>query len=192
MREAQEKAYSEERGKRVATHEDIEHAVRDIRALTTETERIKTDNARLVWMNQWLQTQKADAYVEVLTIGDILVGKQAYALVAYAMAVSHKTRTALPLSLPDVSEIHPETPPAVDYQLARKTADELYDRLQIALVRLRLFCPACSADLVDRLWSGLQEHSSEDPELAQRGLSNFRSALGEIAAVARTDLSISK
>ncbi|HYI92532.1 MAG TPA: hypothetical protein VEX68_03235 [Bryobacteraceae bacterium] len=40
-RQAQDKGYGEEKGKRLATHEDIENALREVHLVTEKTETIK-------------------------------------------------------------------------------------------------------------------------------------------------------
>ena len=64
--EAREKAHAEEAGKRLATKEDIDSVVEQVRAITRETEGIKASISSDVWMRQWLMNQKRDVYATLI------------------------------------------------------------------------------------------------------------------------------
>src|SRR5271157_697890 len=60
------RAYLEEKGKRLATHEDIENVLEEVRAVTRETETIKAQISADFWNRQAVWNQRRDLYVEVL------------------------------------------------------------------------------------------------------------------------------
>jgi len=64
--EAYAKARAEEAGKRLATKEDIDNILENVRAVTRETERIKSDFSSDVWRTQWLMNQKRDVYATII------------------------------------------------------------------------------------------------------------------------------
>ena len=60
------KAYAEEKGKRLATKEDIENVIEQVRAVTRETEIIKAEISGGLWLQQWHLTQKRDCYARLI------------------------------------------------------------------------------------------------------------------------------
>jgi hypothetical protein len=66
MAEARKKSYEEEIGKRLATKEDIDNVLAQVRAVTRETERVKAEISGGLWQEQWHKTQKRDAYVRLI------------------------------------------------------------------------------------------------------------------------------
>lgn len=56
------KAYAEEKGKRLATKEDIDNVLDQVRAVTRETEIIKAKIYGGLWQQQWQLTQMRDSY----------------------------------------------------------------------------------------------------------------------------------
>jgi hypothetical protein len=66
LAEAREKAYAEETGKRLATKDDIENVLDQVRAVTRETELVKAEISGGLWQQQWQKTQKRDAYVRLI------------------------------------------------------------------------------------------------------------------------------
>lgn len=60
------RAYEGERGKQLATHEDIENVRKDIRVITKETETIKAQIGTDAWTRQMVWNQKRDSYREVM------------------------------------------------------------------------------------------------------------------------------
>jgi hypothetical protein len=59
---AQAKGYGEEKGKRLATHEDIENVLRELKLVTTETELIKAQISGDLWNRQTAWTHRLVAY----------------------------------------------------------------------------------------------------------------------------------
>ncbi|HYI92880.1 MAG TPA: hypothetical protein VEX68_05010 [Bryobacteraceae bacterium] len=60
------KAYSEEKGKRKATHEDIENVLAELRVITAETKAIEAKISGGEWDRQWLKTERVKRYAEYL------------------------------------------------------------------------------------------------------------------------------
>jgi len=60
------KAYAEEKGKRLATKEDIDNVLEQVRAVTRETEIIKAEISGGLWQQQWHLTQKRDCYARLV------------------------------------------------------------------------------------------------------------------------------
>ncbi len=67
------KGYSEEAGKRRATHEDIERVLAELRVITAETKSIEARIGGAEWDRQWVKAQKLGVYLEVLSGIDKLV-----------------------------------------------------------------------------------------------------------------------
>ena len=55
-----------EKGKRLATREDIEHVLSEVRAVTKETETIKAQIGSDLWLRQTVWGHKREAYVNIL------------------------------------------------------------------------------------------------------------------------------
>ena len=68
--QAMTKAYAEEFGKRVATHDDIENVFRELHRITLDTETIKTHIAANEWNRQWLRTKKTEMYITLLQLAN--------------------------------------------------------------------------------------------------------------------------
>lgn len=68
LQQASEIAYVEEKGKRIATVEDLELLRAEVRAVTKETEGIKADIQNGIWERQWLLNQKRDAYASIIDL----------------------------------------------------------------------------------------------------------------------------
>ena len=66
MVEARETAYHEEEGKRLATKDDIDNVLEQVRLTTRETERIKAEISGGLWQRQWQIAQKRDSYVRLI------------------------------------------------------------------------------------------------------------------------------
>ena len=64
--ETRNKAYEEEKGKRLATKDDIENVLDQVRAVTRETELVKAGISGGLWQRQWQMTQKRDAYTRLI------------------------------------------------------------------------------------------------------------------------------
>ena len=69
-------AYEEETGKRAATHEDIDNVLREVRLVTKETERIRTEIGAVAWTRERVWEEKKAAYNKVFkscrTLSDTL------------------------------------------------------------------------------------------------------------------------
>lgn len=59
-------AYLKEKGKRLATKEDIDNVVVQVRAVTKETELIKAEITGGLWQRQWQLAQKRDSYSRLI------------------------------------------------------------------------------------------------------------------------------
>jgi hypothetical protein len=66
LEEERDKAYQQEAGKRLATHEDIESVLKEIRLVTRETETIKAQIGSDLWTRQTVWQQKREAYFAIL------------------------------------------------------------------------------------------------------------------------------
>jgi len=62
LKQAQEKAHAEETGRRLATHEDVENVLHEIKLVTKETEAIKAQISGDLWKQQWKLDRKREAY----------------------------------------------------------------------------------------------------------------------------------
>jgi hypothetical protein len=60
------KSYAEQKGKQLATKEDIGDVLEQVRAVTRETEVIKAEISGGLWQQQWQLTQKRDCYVRLI------------------------------------------------------------------------------------------------------------------------------
>lgn len=70
-------AYTAEKGKRLATREDMEAILKELRHTTTEVENIKTEIARSEWNRKWILNQKREIYQGVFdVIGKLVLGHQ--------------------------------------------------------------------------------------------------------------------
>jgi hypothetical protein len=70
-----EKAAAEERGKRVATHEDIENVLRELKLTTEVTKSIETQFASGEWDRQTRWNKRAEVYGRILEEAQALRGK---------------------------------------------------------------------------------------------------------------------
>jgi hypothetical protein len=68
LAEERGKAYEQEAGKRAATHDDIENVLRERGAVKRETETIKAQIGSDLWTQQKVWEQKREAYTKVLGI----------------------------------------------------------------------------------------------------------------------------
>jgi hypothetical protein len=59
------KAYEQETGKRLATHDDIENVLKEVRIVTRETETIKAQVSADTWNRQTVWNQRRDLYGEI-------------------------------------------------------------------------------------------------------------------------------
>jgi sugar phosphate isomerase/epimerase len=59
-------AYLKEKGKRLATKEDVDSVVEQVRAVTRETELIKAEITGGLWQRQWHLAQKRDSYSRLI------------------------------------------------------------------------------------------------------------------------------
>lgn len=66
LAEANEIEYQKERGKRLATKEDIDNVVEQVRAVTRETEIDKAEISGGLWQRQWQMTQKRDSFTRLI------------------------------------------------------------------------------------------------------------------------------
>jgi hypothetical protein len=66
--------YSEEKGRRLATHEDFEEILRKQRRMTNEIERIKSQVLDEVWLWQTIWREKRDIYASLIESTDKLHG----------------------------------------------------------------------------------------------------------------------
>lgn len=66
LAEAKEKAYQEESGRRLATKDDVENILQQVRAVTRETELVKAEISGGLWHGQWRLAQKRDSYVRLI------------------------------------------------------------------------------------------------------------------------------
>jgi hypothetical protein len=66
LAEAHEKAYEEERAKRIATKDDIESVVEQVKRVTEATETTKAEITGGLWERQWQFAQKRDVYVRLI------------------------------------------------------------------------------------------------------------------------------
>jgi len=60
------KAYEQEKGKRLATHEDIQNVLAEVRSVTRETESIKAQIGNDLWTRQRVWEQKREIYSNLL------------------------------------------------------------------------------------------------------------------------------
>lgn len=61
------RAFEQEAGKRLATHQDIENVLAQVQAVTKETETIKAQIGSDLWTRQMVWQQRREAYANVLT-----------------------------------------------------------------------------------------------------------------------------
>ena len=61
-------AYMGKKGERLATSEDIQKVLVEVRAVTRETERIKAEISGDEWHRQWVMNQKREIYRELLGV----------------------------------------------------------------------------------------------------------------------------
>jgi hypothetical protein len=66
LKQSRERAAEEERGKRLATHEDIENVLKELRLVTKETEQIKTEVSREAqrYLRAW--EEKRNLYIQLV------------------------------------------------------------------------------------------------------------------------------
>jgi hypothetical protein len=60
------KGYGEEKGKRLATNEDIDNVLEQVRAVTRETAAIQAEISGGLWLQQWQLGQKRDSYAHLI------------------------------------------------------------------------------------------------------------------------------
>ena len=60
------KAYAEEKGKRLATKEDINNVLEQLRLTTRETAAIQAEISGGLWLSQWHLAQKRDTYARLI------------------------------------------------------------------------------------------------------------------------------
>src|ERR1700694_1542438 len=68
LQQAQERSQAEERGKRMATHEDIENVLREVKLVTAETEAIKARIGDEALARQTLRQEKRQLYGDMIRI----------------------------------------------------------------------------------------------------------------------------
>lgn len=61
--------YATKKGERLATHEDIENVLDEVRKVTTETEKIKAEISSDLWKQQWKLDRKREAYADLIAAG---------------------------------------------------------------------------------------------------------------------------
>ncbi|HLK64742.1 MAG TPA: hypothetical protein VKU19_14955 [Bryobacteraceae bacterium] len=84
-------SYAGEKGKNIATKEDVQIIVDNVRAVTREAEAIKAEIQGGVWEHQWLLNQKRDMYAKLLdSLAGAFATSREYAdiLRRYAVAVA--------------------------------------------------------------------------------------------------------
>lgn len=66
LKQSEARAVAEERGKRIATHDDIENVLRELRLVTKETEQIKTDVSReaQTYLRAW--EERRNLYIQLI------------------------------------------------------------------------------------------------------------------------------
>ncbi|MBS1856117.1 MAG: hypothetical protein JST11_12180 [Acidobacteria bacterium] len=78
LQQERERAYEQERGKRLATHEDIDNVLRELGAVTTTAEKIKAEISNELWRRQFHLGKRIDAYVGLISscaaLRHVLVG----------------------------------------------------------------------------------------------------------------------
>jgi hypothetical protein len=60
------KSYAEEKGRLLATKEDIENVLIQVRAVTRETAAIQAEISGGLWLQQWHLAQKRDSYARLI------------------------------------------------------------------------------------------------------------------------------
>lgn len=61
------KGYTEQRGKQLATSEDIEKVLQELKATTAAVETVRVSVSALEWDRQWRLDQKRDAYIRLVS-----------------------------------------------------------------------------------------------------------------------------
>jgi len=67
------KAYEQEKGKRLATHEDIQNVLAEVRSVTRETESIKAQIGSDLWTRQRVWEQKREIYSNLLKNSNLVL-----------------------------------------------------------------------------------------------------------------------
>ena len=67
-------AYMGKKGERLATNEDIQKVLNEVRAVTRETEKIKAEISGDEWHRQWVINQKREIYREMLSVVNEMQG----------------------------------------------------------------------------------------------------------------------
>jgi hypothetical protein len=70
LEQAEGRARAEERGKRLATHEDIENVLRELRLVTMETEQIKVDISGNAEARRRVWQERRDLYARIMRWGN--------------------------------------------------------------------------------------------------------------------------
>jgi hypothetical protein len=73
LAEERGKAYEQEKGKRLATHEDIQNVLAEVRSVTRETESIKAQIGSDLWTRQRVWEQKREIYSNLLKSSDLVL-----------------------------------------------------------------------------------------------------------------------
>lgn len=60
------KSYAEQKGRQLATKEDIENVLKQVRAVTRETASIQAEISGGLWLQQWHLAQKRDTYARLI------------------------------------------------------------------------------------------------------------------------------
>ena len=89
-----EKAYEEERGRRLATKDDIDNVVEQVRLVTKTTEDTRAEITGRVWDLQWHTTQKRDVYVRLIDALERIEIKRGILLTSKDEAAQEEARHA--------------------------------------------------------------------------------------------------
>jgi len=157
LQQAQERSRAEERGKRMATHDDIENVLREVRLVTAETESIKARVGVEAQERLSLRQEKRTAYGEVIRILSDMSRCSSEGQV-YLEKNKHVELTEVVLRFKDLYAALLGVSPLVDIfgsEKVRVTVSEFFSKLKIPsspsqewLQEIKIVAATCRAKLV--------------------------------------------
>lgn len=178
------KSYMSEKGKRLATYEDIENVLKEVRAVTRETETIKAQIGSDLWLRQTVWGYKREAYANLLKSAHRLQDRLIH-LRSTRMVLREQEQKAAP-------EQHLLN---LRSSIAERMTEyaEAHRQFLDALVETEIFLdglPTLRQQYLDYKWLGIRGEAGADPENALKALMLLGNWITKLVTLAKGDLGV--